>query len=575
VHEHDGDPDFPVTAIDAFEAEAFCRYMGKRLPGDHEWAKAARGGLTVKGARNLEPRRLFPWGTELDDACVNQGGDVDDSRWIAPVDRFACGASPYGILNMVGNVSEWVARAGQVDRADNPLHVTRGGDIMSPRALEHTTTVFKNSRNPRHFFLSLGVRCIAAPKTLTNRGTMTTPTQTLPLQTLTIIAKAPNPRKLYDTRDRNGIRRLKQAINSTPTNAVDDLARKIRTHERASTVTEVDLILKHKHPRETSIVQIVGHASPGRLSLGQYWTGRYFDSKYYYAIDSNPSSYALLKRNLRRGQTLRLLGCAVGADAPGFASNGTTLLFALEQLLQPEGIIVEASVQNINPDDFEADGTFIAQHKLAGQAISRPASARERLQAPTCKAGGALSAVAASAFAAVAPPTTIRFLGRNQSEVTGAFQEVKPPHLPLALSLYTTTAQIGAQMTRYRADLLRLEDHYQLRLSLPEETRYYIMDALAEAELVQLARESEFNQSSLIRFKTSPTAAPFSRQSKTNLRTDSSSRRSSSEVGGCSLKRLRASTAFLRLSSEPVSPNATRPSIDSIKATFFRRKLIS
>lgn len=328
---------------------------------------------------------------------------------------------------------------------------------------------------------------------------MATPAQNTPRQTLTIIAKAPNPKDITNTKDRSGILRLKQSIKSTPASAIDDLVRKIKSHERASSVTDIDDILEHKHPAETLFVQIVGHAYPGRLSLGHFWTGRYFDSLYYYALDSNPGSYGLLKRNLRRGQTLRLLGCAVGADAPGFVNNGTTFLFALKQLLEPRGIKVEASIKNINPDDFEDDGTFIAPQKLAGYAGSRPVPEKPRPRAPTFEANAAAPATA-GALAAAESSTTVRFLGRNQIEITGTVEEVEASHPPLALPLYTTTARLGAQTARLRADFLRVEDDYQLRIRLPEGARYYTLDALAKGELVQLALENEYAQSMLNRF---------------------------------------------------------------------------
>jgi Domain of unknown function (DUF4347) len=326
---------------------------------------------------------------------------------------------------------------------------------------------------------------------------MATPAQNLPRKTLTIIAKAPNPKDIADTKDRSGILRLKQSIKSTPASAIDDLVRKVKIHERASSVTDIDDILEHRHPAATSVVQIVGHAYPGRLSLGHFWTGRYFDSLYYYALDSNPGSYGLLKRNLRSGQTLRLLGCAVGADAPGFVNNGTTFLFALKQLLEPRGIKVEASIKNINPTDFEDDGTFIALQKLAGYAGSQAAPEKPRPRAPTFEA----NAVApADALAAAESSTTVRFLGRNQIEITGTVEEVETSHPPLALPLYTTTARLGAQTTRLHADLLRVEDDYQLRIRLPDGARYYTLDARAENELVQLARENEYAQSRLNQF---------------------------------------------------------------------------
>lgn len=159
LHKDAGKPDRPVTSVDGFEAEAFCRYMGKRLPGDHEWAKAARGGLIVRGVTNPFPRRLFPWGVERK-RCANTADPEDGYRWVAPIDALLCGASPYGVLNLAGNVSEWISRKGQIDRARNPLWVVRGGEVMSPPELDQATTVFRNERQGRQFTFALGFRCV-------------------------------------------------------------------------------------------------------------------------------------------------------------------------------------------------------------------------------------------------------------------------------------------------------------------------------------------------------------------------------------------------------------------------------
>jgi eukaryotic-like serine/threonine-protein kinase len=161
LHEHDSDPGYPATDIDAFGAEAFCRYMGKRLPGDHQWVKAARGGLSVNGVPNPFARRRYPWGPAPDAACVNQQGTADGFEWIAPVDSFACGASPYGLLNLVGNVQEWIARDGQTDRDSDPQHALRGGDLNSPPEREHASILFRNHRDPRVLFYTIGFRCVA------------------------------------------------------------------------------------------------------------------------------------------------------------------------------------------------------------------------------------------------------------------------------------------------------------------------------------------------------------------------------------------------------------------------------
>ena len=158
-HVRDGDPSYPVSYVDAFEAKAYCEYMGKRLPGDYQWTKAARGGLTVAGVANPYPRRLYPWGVTLNPACINSDGDKDGYSWTAPVDEFTCGASPYGVLNLVGNVQEWLAHDGQTDR-NNPLHVLRGGAPDSVLTEDLATTVFRNHRAPRALYYSNGFRCV-------------------------------------------------------------------------------------------------------------------------------------------------------------------------------------------------------------------------------------------------------------------------------------------------------------------------------------------------------------------------------------------------------------------------------
>jgi eukaryotic-like serine/threonine-protein kinase len=157
-HAHDADPGYPVTYVDAYEAAAYCAYMGKRLPSDFQWTKAARGGLTIADKPNPWPRRLYPWGNVARPECANLDGDGDGYIWTAPVDAFACGASPYGVLQLAGNVQEWISRDGQTDPT-NPLHVVRGGGPDSPRALDHGTTIFRNSRPARSLGFSNGLRC--------------------------------------------------------------------------------------------------------------------------------------------------------------------------------------------------------------------------------------------------------------------------------------------------------------------------------------------------------------------------------------------------------------------------------
>jgi formylglycine-generating enzyme required for sulfatase activity/pimeloyl-ACP methyl ester carboxylesterase len=95
----------PVTGVSWYEAAAYCRFMGKRLPTVYEWEKTARNGeISHTGV-------LMPWGyVGSGDRAGAMRANFNSDR-PTPVDAFPFGVSPYGAYGMAGNVQEWTANS--------------------------------------------------------------------------------------------------------------------------------------------------------------------------------------------------------------------------------------------------------------------------------------------------------------------------------------------------------------------------------------------------------------------------------------------------------------------------------
>ncbi|PQO38557.1 formylglycine-generating enzyme family protein [Blastopirellula marina] len=113
-----GQAKHPVVGVCWYEAAAYARWVGKRLPTDPEWVKSGSWPVPLPGARPIQ--RRFPWGEAFDQNKTNLWGSGRGST--VPVDEFSDGMSVGGACQLIGNVWEWTSsRFGAWQSSSNPL----------------------------------------------------------------------------------------------------------------------------------------------------------------------------------------------------------------------------------------------------------------------------------------------------------------------------------------------------------------------------------------------------------------------------------------------------------------------